>query len=112
MAINFTSIDLTHIICAIIALLCSIVVRYFIPLMKEKTSEKTCQIIEYACNSAVYFAEQWYKCDDGEKKKEEALKHAEAYLKERNITIDVDLLSDCIEAEVKKLKLAIKAVNG
>ena len=105
------AIDFTEIIIAIITLLGGIAVRYFIPYLKEKTSEKAYQIIEMACNSAVYFAEQWYKCDDGEKKKEEALKHAEAFLKERNITVDFNLLSDCIEAEVKKLKLAMKAVD-
>ena len=104
-------INVTQIIIAVITLLGGIVVRYFIPWLKSNTSEKTYEILTAACKSAVYFAQQWYKCDDGEKKKEEAIKHAEAYLKERNISVDVNLISECIEAEVKKLKLAMKAVD-
>ena len=100
---NFT-IDFTQIILAVITLIGGLVVRYFIPWLKSVTSEKTYAILQLACQSAVYFAQQWYKTEDGEKKKEEAMKHAEEFLKARNITVDINLISECIEAELKKIK--------
>lgn len=104
---NF-QIDLTQIILAIITVLGGIVVRYFIPLLKEKTSEHTYNIILMVCETAVYFAEQWYKCDDGEVKKQHAMEYVQSELEARGITVDMQLIDDCIEAEVKKLKLAMK----
>ena len=101
---NF-EINITQIICAIAVAIIGAVVRYFIPWLKSNTSEKVYNILEMACSSAVYFAQQWYKQEDGEKKKEEAMKYAEAYLAERGIVIDLDVVSDCIEAELKRAKI-------
>ena len=100
---NF-EINLTQIIIAIIALIFSIITGYLSPWIKSNTNEHTYKILEMACQSAVFFAEQWYKCDDGEKKKEEAIKYVENWLKERNIKIDGNLIADTIEAELKKIK--------
>lgn len=101
---NF-EINVTQIICAIAVAIIGAVVRYFIPWLKSNTSEKVYNILEMACSSAVYFAQQWYKQEDGEKKKQEAMKYAEAYLKERGIVIDLAVVSDCIEAELKRAKI-------
>ena len=100
---NF-QIDLTQIIIAVITLIFGVITAYGIPWLKSITSEKVYGILQLACNSAVYFAQQWYKQEDGERKKEEAIKYAEAYLAERGIKVDVQLLADTIEAELKKIK--------
>ncbi len=105
-------INVTQIIVAVITALIGVVVRYFIPWLKNNTSAKVYGIIEAACDSGIYFAQQWYKQEDGEKKKEEAIKHAEAYLKERGITVDLNLVSDVIEAELKKIKSTTPNFNS
>ena len=97
-------INLTQIIVAVIALIFSVITGYLIPWIKSNTSEHTYKMIEMGCSAAVYFAQQWYKQEDGEKKKEEAIKYAENWLKERNIKVDMNLVADTIEAELKKIK--------
>lgn len=100
---NF-EINLTQIITAIIVLIFSVITGYVIPLIKSKTSEHTYKILEMACQSAVFFAQQWYKQEDGEVKKEKAIEYVENWLKERNIKVDGHLIADVIEAELKKIK--------
>ena len=96
--------NLTQIIIAVIALIFSVITGYLIPWIKSNTNEHTYKLLEMACSSAVYFAQQWYKQEDGEKKKEEAIKYAEKWLSERGIKVDMELVSDTIEAELKKIK--------
>lgn len=100
---NF-EINLTQIIVAVIALIFSVITGYLIPWIKSNTNERTYKMLEMGCQAAVYFAQQWYKTEDGEKKKEEAIKYAENWLKERNIKVDMNLVADTIEAEYKKIK--------
>ena len=100
---NFT-INLTEIICALITVIAGIVTGFFIPWLKSKTSANTYSIIEFVCESAVYYAQQWFKTEEGEKKKEEAMKYAEAYLEQRGIKVDFNILSETIEAALKKIK--------
>lgn len=100
---NF-EINLTQIIVAVIALMFSVITGYLIPWIKSHTNENTYKILEMGCQAAVYFAQQWYKQEDGEIKKEKAIEYAEAWLKERNIKVDMHLVSDTIEAELKKIK--------
>ena len=108
---NF-EINLTQIIVAVIALIFSVITGYLIPWIKSNTNEHTYKMIEMACASAVYFAQQWYKQEDGEKKKEEAIKYAENWLKERNIKVDMHLVADVIEAELKKIKSTNENFNS
>ena len=100
---NF-EINLTQIIVAVIALIFSVITGYLIPWIKSNTNEHTYKMLEMACASAVYFAQQWYKQEDGEIKKEKAIEYAENLLKERNIKVDMHLVADVIEAELKKIK--------
>ena len=100
---NF-EINLTQIIVALIVLLFSVITGYVIPLIKSKTSEHTYKILEMACQSAVFFAQQWYKQEDGEIKKEKAIEYVENWLNARNIKVDMHLVADTIEAELKKIK--------
>ena len=100
---NF-EINLTQIIVAVIALIFSVITGYLIPWLKSNTSEHTYKMLEMGCAAAVYFVQQWYKQEDGEKKKEEAIKYVENWLKARNIKVDMNLVSDTIEAELKKIK--------
>lgn len=109
------TIDLTQIIIALIGLLGTILTAYGIPFikqktneLKEKTSETTYNTIMSICQTAVYFVEQWYKTCDGEEKKQHAIEHVQAELAERNLTVDLDLISSYIESEVLKLKIAMK----
>ncbi len=108
---NF-SVDLTQIILAVIAVLGGIVEYFLIPLLKQKTSEKTYNIILLVCETAVYFAQQWYYNEDGEIKKQHALEYAQSELASRGIEVDMQLVSDCIEAEVRKMKNAMQKVEG
>ena len=96
--------DLTQIIVAVIVLLFSVLTGYIIPLIKSRTSEHTYKMLEMGCAAAVYFAQQWYKQEDGEIKKEKAIEYVENWLKVRNIKVDMHLVSDTIEAELKKIK--------
>ena len=100
---NF-EINLTQIIIAVITLLFSVITGYLIPWIKSNTSERTYKMLEMGCSAAVYFVQQWYKQEDGEKKKEEAIKYAENWLKERGIKVDMQLVADTIEAELKRAK--------
>jgi len=100
---NF-EINVTQILCAIAVAIIGATVRYFIPWLKSNTSEKVYNIIEMACSSGVYFAQQWWKQEDGETKKDKAMKHAEELLAQRGIIVDLGVLADCIEAELKKAK--------
>ena len=100
---NF-EINLTQIIVAVVVLIFSVITGYLIPWIKSNTSEKTYKLIEMGCSAAVYFAQQWYKQEDGEVKKEKAIEYAEKWLKERNIKVDMHLVADTIEAELKKIK--------
>ena len=108
---NF-EINLTQIIVAVIALIFSIITGYLIPWIKSNTNERTYKILEMACQSAVFFAQQWYKTEDGEVKKEKAIEYAEAWLKERNIKVDMHLVADVIEAELKKIKSTNENFNS
>ena len=108
---NF-EINLTQIIVAIIALLFSVITGYLIPWIKSNTSERTYNMLVMGCNAAVYFAQQWYKQEDGEKKKEEAIKYAEDWFKQQNIKVDMNLVADTIEAELKKIKATTPNFNS
>ena len=105
-------INLTQIIVAIITLLFSVITGYLIPLIKSKTSEKMYSILKMGCEAAVFFAQQWYKQEDGEVKKEKAIEYAENWLKERGIKVDMQLISDTIEAELKKIKSTSENFKG
>ena len=97
-------VNLTEVIVAVIVFLFSVITGYVIPLIKSKTSEHTYKMLEMGCAAAVYFAQQWYLQEDGEVKKEKAIEYAENWLKERNIKVDMHLVADTIEAELKKIK--------
>ena len=109
------TIDLTKIIVALIGMLCTIITAYGIPFLKqktneikEKTGETAYNTILSICQTAVYFVEQWYKTCGGEEKKQHAIEHVMTELERRNMTADLALISDYIESEVLKMKIALK----
>ena len=116
---NFT-FDLTEIIKALIGLLFTAITVYVIPFikqktkeLKEKTNETTYNTVLTICQTAVYFVEQWYSSCGGEEKKQHAIEHVQAELEKRNMNIDINLISDYIESEVLKMKIALKGeTNG
>ena len=63
------TIDLTQIILGVITILSGLVIRYLIPLIKEKTNENQTAILLTAVDVAVYAAEQIFKGEEGAKKK-------------------------------------------
>ena len=105
-------VNLTQIIIAVLTLIFGLISTYAIPWLKSNTSEKTYNMLKMGCEAACYFAQQWYKQEDGEVKKEKAIEYAENWLKERGIKVDMKLLSDTIEAELKKIKSTSENFNS
>ena len=91
------TIDLTAILNCVITLIGALVVRYLIPLLKEKHLEK-------AVNIAVYAAEQTIGPGKGAEKKQAV----QDYLREKGFNVDLAEVDTAIEAAVKGLKIAIK----
>ena len=58
---NFTPIDLTQIILAIITLIFALLMRYVIPSVKEKLNGNQLEMLQIAVKTAVYAAEQLYR---------------------------------------------------
>lgn len=99
------TIDLTQILVAIITLLGGIVIRYLIPLLKEKTTREQREMINTLIDIGVYAAEQTMSTETGAAKKQYVLD----LLKNAGYNIIPGEVDAAIEAAVKNLKIAIKA---
>lgn len=60
-------------------------------------------VLQTAVNQAVMAAEQLYKTEEGQKKKEYALESVSAYLAEKGCPVDAKVIGDAIEATVYTL---------
>lgn len=98
------TIDLTEILTCVITVIGALVVRYLIPLLKEKLDDAKLDKLEKAVNIAVYAAEQTIGPGKGAEKKQAA----QDYLRERGYNVDLAEVDAAIEAAVKGLKIAIK----
>lgn len=99
------TIDLTQIILAVITLIFGILMRYVIPVVKDKLDNNQKELLLIAVRTAVYAAEQLYNSDQGKEK----LAYVVNLLHEQGYILDPDQVEDTtralIEAVVKELKI-------
>ena len=100
------NIDLTQIILAVITLIGALLTKYIIPILKSKLlseesklSENQRMLVALAIKTAVTAAEQLYKSDEGEKKKQYVL----ALLRSQGFDVDTSAMDAAIEAAVLEL---------
>ena len=102
------TIDLTQIILAVITLIFGILMRYVIPVAKNKLTDNQMELLRIAVKTAVYAAEQLY----GSKQGQEKLKYVIDLLHKQGYIVDVDnvevTMRALIEAFVKELDLEQK----
>lgn len=102
------TIDLTQIILAVITLIFGILMRYVIPVAKDKLTDNQMELLRIAVKTAVYAAEQLY----GSKQGQEKLKYVIDLLHKQGYIVDVDnvevTMRALIEAFVKELDLEQK----
>lgn len=98
-------IDLTQIILAVLTLLFGIIMRYLIPMAKEKLNTDQMELLRIAVKTAVYAADQLYTSDQGQRK----LQYVIDLLWQQGYIVDPGKVEDStralIEAMVKELKL-------
>lgn len=92
-------IDLTPIINAVIALLAAIVVRYVVPFIKAKTTEKQREDMLVWVDIAVTAAQQLYYQSSGDIR----LNYALNLLRDEGFNVDEKSVRDAVEAAVLKL---------
>ena len=95
-----TTIDLTPIIMAVIALISAIVTGYVIPLVKSKTTNAQFSEIVGWVKVAVGAAEQLYV---GQGRGEEKKAHVLKFLEEKGYKVDTEAIDAMIEAAVNQL---------
>lgn len=92
-------IDLTPIINAVIAVLAAIVVRYLVPWIKAKTTEKEREDLLVWVDIAVTAAQQLFYQADGSIR----LNYALNLLRDEGFNVDDKSVRDAVEAAVLKL---------
>ncbi len=103
-------IDLTQIIIYIIGLIASgigiALTRYVIPFIKAAASDRAERLISETSSLAALYVQQ--KLPDGtdSEKLTEAVRVTAERLASHGYTLDEDELSECIEAQLKRLKLS------
>ena len=99
------TIDLTQIILAVITLIFGLLMRYVIPVAKEKLDSNQMELLRIAVKTAVYAADMIYNSDQGKEKKEYVIK----LLAEQGYILDPTQIEEktnaLIEAMVKELKI-------
>lgn len=99
------TIDLTQIILAVITLIFGLLMRYVIPVAKEKLDSNQMELLRIAVKTAVYAADMIYNSDQGKEKKEYVVK----LLAEQGYILDPTQIEEktnaLIEAMVKELKI-------
>lgn len=99
------TIDLTQIILAIITLIGGIVARYLVPWIKEKLTNQKAQALNGVIRIAVFAAEQLYKSQSGQEKKQYVLN----LLQSNGYDINSALIDAAIEAQVKELQIEMSS---
>lgn len=95
------TIDLTQIILAVITLIGGIIARYLIPWIKGKLNDQKTEALNSVIRIAVFAAEQLYKSEQGQQKKQYVLD----LLKANGYDINSSLVDAAIEAQVKELHI-------
>ena len=98
------TIDLTQIILAIITLIGAIISRYLIPWIKSKLDDRQEQTFRTLVRVGVFAAEQIYKSDQGQEKKNYVLD----LLRKNGYEVYSDSVEATIEATVKELRIEMQ----
>ena len=98
------TIDLTQIILAIITLIGAIISRYLIPWIKGKLDDRQQATFAALVRVGVFAAEQLYKSDQGQEKKNYVLD----LLKKNGYEIYSEAVEATIEATVKELRIEMQ----
>lgn len=105
MQFNFSQIDLTQIILAVLTIVFSLLMRYVIPWVKQKLDDNQLEFLRIAVKTAVYAAEQLY----GSKQGQEKLKYVIDMLYQQGYIVDKNNIEATtralIESIVKELNL-------
>lgn len=86
----------------VITVVSALIAAYLIPYIKAKTTAETQANVSMMISSAVRAAEQTLQ--GGAVKKDEVVRYAAEWLKNKGITIGADQLNNLIEAAVYELK--------
>lgn len=100
-----TTIDLTDIVTAVLALIAALITRYVIPWIQAKTTLEQQMRIQAAIDMVVFAAEKIYGAGNGKSKKEYAL----SKLNEMGFNVNDAAVSAGIEAAIMALDLKTKA---
>ncbi len=100
-------IDLTALTIAIIDVCIFAITAYLIPWIKSKTSQKQQEIISEVATIAVFAAQQLFKPEELEAKKNYAMERVEAELKRHKIKLSTEEISTYIEGALKSIKTSI-----
>lgn len=98
-----STIDLTGIILAIIALVVAIAIRYFVPWMRNNLSAQQIERLGKFVRIGVFAAEQIFSSTEGRRKKAYVLD----FLKKNGWDVDTSMVDAAIEAGVKEMKIEI-----
>lgn len=90
----------------IVMFLALIITRYLIPWLKASVDTNKMSQIVTIVESGVQMAQQVYKNESGQKKKEIVLEYVNKMLKSKGLKISEEELDVLIEAFVKQLKIA------
>lgn len=102
-------IDLTTIMQAVISLAAILISIYLIPFIKQKLgAEKLDKVLTWV-ETLVACADQIYQRHEGEAKKQYVIERLTCILKQYNLTVDMQVLEDLIEAEVLRLHSELKS---
>lgn len=93
------NIDVTTIVNAVIALIAAIVTAFVVPWIKSRTTAQQREELIAWVKIAVAAAEQIYKDNKGEEKKQYVLN----FLENNGFSVDDDSVNAAIEAAVKQL---------
>lgn len=93
---DFTQIDITQIVTAVIGLLSALISAFLIPWIKSKIDDEKLQQADAIITIAVGAAEQLFKSTEGQLKKQYVLD----YLKKKGITLDAATIEVMIENAV------------
>ncbi len=100
--------DYTEIICAIIALLGTIITTVIVPYIKLKITKDKEALIKTVSKTAVYAAQQLFTAN--EDKLNYAMEQIETALKKKGIEVDTETVRAQAEAALKEIK--VTAIGG
>jgi LL-H family phage holin len=93
-----TTIDITEIISIVITLLGAIITAFVIPYIRSKTNDAQYNLIKTIVNTAVYFAESFFKAyGQGEKKRAYVFEYVQEKCKEIGVAFDEVAVLQMIE---------------